>query len=115
VRRLSCKVAAVEQDVAPVADKAGDRVDERRLAGAVGADQAHELAGLDPKIDVDQGSNAAEAHGQRPCLEDGRHCGSDRRRGNDVKTITRIINNMLNTRRDGVTVASLYGQTTITA
>ena len=46
------------------ADEAGDRVDEGRLAGAVGPDQPDELALADLEVDVVEGVHAAEAHGQ---------------------------------------------------
>ena len=45
-------------------DEAGDRVDERRLAGAVGADQADELALADLEADVAQRVHAAEVDRQ---------------------------------------------------
>ena len=41
----------------------GDGVDERRLAGAVGADQADQFAGLDVEVDIDNGVHAAKRDG----------------------------------------------------
>ena len=59
--------------------RAGDALDERRLAGAVVADERHHLAGLDLEVDVGQRLDRAErlaevadlkkwrvAHGERP-------------------------------------------------
>ena len=44
---------------------ARDQLQRRRLTGAVAADQAHALAGLDPEVGVDQDSLLAEGHGDR--------------------------------------------------
>ncbi len=64
-------VLAVERDLAAAADKARDGVDEGRLAGAVGADQADQLAGLDVEVDVDDGVHATEGDGDAAGGEDG--------------------------------------------
>ena len=80
VRRQPREIAPVELDAARVADEAGDRVDERRLAGAVRPDQADELALLDVDVDVVDGAHAAEADGQAGGGQDGAHdalAGSD--------------------------------------
>ena len=62
VRRHAGDVAAVEQDVAPLRRiKAGDRVGERRLAAAVRADEAEDLAALDPHVDAVQRDDATKA------------------------------------------------------
>ena len=50
---------------AAVRHEPGDGVDERRLAGAVRADQPDQLAGLDVEVDVDDGVHAAERDGDR--------------------------------------------------
>ena len=42
--------------------KPGEHVEERRLAGAVGAEEAEDLAGRDLEADVRQGGDAAEVH-----------------------------------------------------
>ena len=42
---------------------AGQDLDQRRLAGAVVADQRHDLAGVDVEIDVGQGRDGAEVLG----------------------------------------------------
>ena len=73
VRRLPRQVAAVEHHAAAVADEAGDRVDERRLAGAVRSDQAEELSGLDLQVDVDQRPHAAEADRHPVRFQHGSH------------------------------------------
>jgi hypothetical protein len=54
---------AVEDDVADrVAVEATDAVEHHGLAGAVGADQAADLAAPDIEADAGQGHDAAEAH-----------------------------------------------------
>ena len=67
VRRHAGQVAAVQLDGSARARETGDRVDERRLAGAVGTDQAHELPALDLEVDIDQRAHAAvvDADGRR--------------------------------------------------
>ena len=66
------------QDVALVADlalggdvEAGEAVEEGGLAGAVGADEADDLAAVDGEVDVAYGGEAAEAHGDAAGFEDG--------------------------------------------
>ena len=57
-----------------------------------------QLAGLDAEVHVDDRADAAEADGQRMCLEDRCHSATLRAAVRDCETITRIINNMLNSR-----------------
>ena len=68
-------VGAVEDDPSGGwQEHAGEQVDERRLAGAVRADQRVARAALDGQRDVVAGrGQAAEALDQRAGLEDGRH------------------------------------------
>ncbi len=47
-----------------------DAVEERGLAGAVGTDQAHQLAGLDRKVDLIDGSDAEESLGESLDFQD---------------------------------------------
>ena len=58
-----------------VPDEAGDRVDERRLAGAVRADEADQLALRDLEIDVLDGVDSSEPHRQARRAQDGAHGG----------------------------------------
>ena len=58
MRRRAGDVAPVDADRPAVGHEARDGIDEGRLAGAVRADQADELAGLDVEADVDDGSHA---------------------------------------------------------
>lgn len=51
------------------ADEPGDRIDERRLPGAVGSDQADHRAAVDIEIDGVVGTHPAVAHGQLANLE----------------------------------------------
>ena len=60
-----------QPDAARVADEAGDGVDERRLAGAVGADQAHQLARGHLEVDFVERVDAAEGHRQPRTLRTG--------------------------------------------
>jgi len=73
VRRQPREIPAVELDRARVAHEARDGIDERRLAGAVGADQADELALLDGDVDVVHGVHTAETDGQACRREYGAH------------------------------------------
>ena len=64
------QVGLGRQDGALVADvalggdvEAGEAVEEGGLAGAVGADEADDLAAVDGEVDVAYGGEAAEAHG----------------------------------------------------
>ena len=60
-------VAAVEDDRALVGrDQAGDRLEQRRLAGAVGAEQRHDLALVDLEVDVEQHLHVAVADVEAP-------------------------------------------------
>ena len=66
VRRHVGDVAAVEQDLARAgARPAEDRHHQRRLAGAVGADQRDDLAGVDVEIDALQRLDLAVGGAQR--------------------------------------------------
>ena len=65
VRAHAGDVGTVERGRAAVRHEPGDGVDERRLAGAVRADQADQFAGLDVEVDVDHGVHAAERHRDR--------------------------------------------------
>src|SRR5206468_2612355 len=56
---------------------AGQEVDERRLAGAVWADEGVARAGLEPKVDVARGGQRAEVAVERAGLE-------QRRRAHDA-------------------------------
>ena len=47
----------------------GDTLDQRRLAGAVVADERHHLAGADLEVDVSQSLNRAERLRDAPKLE----------------------------------------------
>ena len=73
VRRQSGEIPSVELDHARVANEAGDRVDEGRLAGAVGTDQADELSLLDGEIDAFDCVHAAETDREAVRREDDRH------------------------------------------
>ena len=68
------------------------------LPAPLGPIRPDELTGLDPEVDVDDRADAAEADGQRMCLEDRCHSATLRAAVRDCETITRIINNMLNSR-----------------
>ena len=62
LRRVDRDVGAVEQEAAGVgAVDAGETLHERRLAGAVVADQRGDLAGVDREVDVVQHVHRAEA------------------------------------------------------
>ena len=73
VRRQPRQLAAVQLDAPAGAHEAGDRVDEGRLARAVGADQPDHgaLGHLEP--DVDERLHAAEAHRHALGLQRRRH------------------------------------------
>ena len=80
VRRQPCEIAPVELDPACGTDEPGDRVDERRLAGAVRSDQPDQLTLLDGDVDGVDGPHAPEANRQAGRGEDGAHAplaGSD--------------------------------------
>ena len=67
-------LAAVEEDAAGVGRlEAGDQVEQRRLAGAVGADDAEDLALVDIEGDVGVGGEAAEALGHAFDVEQQAH------------------------------------------
>ena len=69
---------AVEADRALVGRvDAGDRLHQRRLAGAVVADEAHDLAGADGEVDPVQSLDRAESLADSLQLEEGsRRCSS---------------------------------------
>ena len=69
------EVAPVQLDPPGVPDEAGDRVDERRLARAVRADEADQLALGDLEIDVLDGVDSSEPHRQARRAQDGAHGG----------------------------------------
>jgi hypothetical protein len=73
VRRHPGEIPPVELGPARVPDEARDRVDERRLAGAVRPDQPDELSFLDGDVDRVHGADAAEPDGQAGRLQDGGH------------------------------------------
>ena len=55
---------AVDRDLARVGGlHAGDRLDQRRLAGAVVADEGDDLAGIELEVGVDERLDLAEALG----------------------------------------------------
>src|SRR4051812_35225760 len=65
VRGLAGDVGSRDVQFAAVAGfQAGDEVDQRRLAGAVGADDAKDLAAVEPKRDVGDRAYTAEALGE---------------------------------------------------
>jgi hypothetical protein len=60
--RGSGEIGAVEHDAAAArGDDAGEQVEGRRLAGAVGADQPQDLAAAQLQVVVGEGGEAAEA------------------------------------------------------
>jgi hypothetical protein len=61
MRRQPRQVPAGELDAPARAHEAGDRVDERRLARAVGTDETDEPALLDVEVDVDDRAHPTEA------------------------------------------------------
>ena len=73
VRRQPCEIAAVELGTARGTDEPGDRVDERRLAGAVRSDQPDQLTLLDGDVDGVDGPHTPEANRQARRGEDGAH------------------------------------------
>src|SRR5216683_562833 len=74
VRLEAADRLAVEDDAAGVGgDEAGEQVEERGLAGAVGAEDAGDLAGLEREGDVLHGGEAAEALGEALDLEERAH------------------------------------------
>ena len=65
---------ALEQELAGVQFQvARQRLDHRRLPGAVVADQGDDLAGIDVEVRVVQGPDVTEAPGQAARFEDGSH------------------------------------------
>jgi hypothetical protein len=66
--------AAVEADIAAVrGQEPGEQVEDRRLAGAVGADEAEHLAQRDREVEPGDGSEAAEAPREPAGLEQRGH------------------------------------------
>ena len=68
--RHPLEILPVELRAPRVPHEPGDRVDERRLPGAVGPDQGDELAFLDDDVRVLDSVNAAEADGEVGGAED---------------------------------------------
>ncbi len=75
---LGDEVGLGGQDGALVADlafggdvEAGEAVEEGGLAGAVGADETDDLAAVDGEVDVADGGESAESHGDAAGVEDG--------------------------------------------
>ena len=80
VHRLAGDVLAVEPDLAAVrGDQAGDHVEAGGLAGAVGAEQAGDLAALDVQGDVAHHLTLAEGAGDVLDAQAGRARGLGRR------------------------------------
>ena len=52
---------------------AADDIEEGGLAGAIGADDAEDLAGFHREADAGQRLDAAESEGQVPCFQEGAH------------------------------------------
>ena len=73
VRSGAGDIDAVEADFPGVGvEIAGDQIEKRGLAGAVGADDADGLAARDGEIDGIGGLDGAEGSGEAPDLEE--HC-----------------------------------------
>src|SRR5579863_3545010 len=65
VRRRAGDVAAVEPYRAAIRPQMpGDQVEQRRLAGAVGADHGRDLTGIDRQADIADGAEAGEGFAQ---------------------------------------------------
>ena len=65
---------ALEEDLALVdVQVAGERLDQRRLAGTVVADQGDDLTGVDVEVGLVQGLHPPEAAAQPAGLEQGAH------------------------------------------
>ena len=72
LKDLGGRTCALVADFALGGDvEAGEAVEEGGLAGAVGADEADDLAAVDGEVDVAYGGEAAEAHGDAAGVEDG--------------------------------------------
>src|SRR5258708_25704741 len=81
VRRQADQVAALERYGALVGPQmAGDEIEERGLAGAVGADHGVRLADLELERDVARGDEARERLPQAPYLQHGTLHGTHARR-----------------------------------
>ena len=79
VRLAAGQFAAVEHELATVGRVgAGEHVEERGLAGAVGADQAVDLTLVDGERDLGQRVQAAEAFADVAGFEQGDHCAPSR-------------------------------------
>src|SRR4029077_10037755 len=71
LRAVAVNLAPLEQDLAAVGRVCpGDALDQRRLAGAVVADERHHLAGADLEVDVAQRLDGAEGLGDAAKLEE---------------------------------------------
>ena len=62
-RREAARAAAEDLDLAPAGDEAADRVHQRRLARAVGADESDDLARCHVQVDLVDDGAGAEANG----------------------------------------------------
>ena len=73
--RAESTVGSPSKRTSPAVDRevARQRLDQRRLAGAVVADQGDDLAGVDVEVGAVQGGHLAEPAGQPAGLED--RCG----------------------------------------
>ena len=81
---------AVEQVLALVAGlDPGDRLDQRRLAGAVVADERDDLTGVDLEVDVGERLHGAEALRHSLGLEERAHRGRVLGRGAGASSSTR--------------------------
>ena len=60
-RSRATKIAAVELHGSRPRQQAGDRAQQRGLAGAVGSEQRHDFAGIDGEIDATQHADLAVA------------------------------------------------------
>ena len=75
LRAVDVDRVAVEHDLAAVrCMDAGDALDQRRLAGAVVADEGHDLTGPDLELDVRERLDGAEALRDPVKLEQGSRC-----------------------------------------
>src|SRR5207237_9498069 len=84
-------LGAFEQDPPGLGSvEARDAVEARRLAGAVGPEEAHDLELLDLEADVEKGLQAAESNRQLAGLKDGHRCPPLRRRPTDPLRSARL-------------------------
>ena len=82
VRRLAGDVLSLECDAAAIGRiDAVDAIEHGRLAGAVGADEAKDLAVVHGEVQAAHGLHAAKALADADNFEQGRHSSSLRIRG----------------------------------